>query len=787
LLLALALLAPALPAGAEVLRGEPVTLDVVPRAPLARDRHTTLLAHFNSAADSDADYARAHAEDVGLSSDPAAPGRFGGGVAVTGANGYVMYAGLDNFTPLQGTGEFWARSRAASPIWKDGKSHWLFVAYPERAEFSAAEGMAPYHLGLYKSTDNHLVFHALQRSVARYALGVQLGSTNGWAVRVPVEQLAASEWHHVLFSYDLRPPGRLWLLVDGKGTTAPMGLRPDAPAPSPGYQLMFGGLSGLPGDDVRNAECDLDDLRLQAVTVAGRLPRQSPTGPHGDEGRGRSVTVDEKALLEREDMVRATVDKMLSLQRHGGWHDFYQWPTYEPSEWGSFGRGVNLWFTTNGDMGNLLLRAWRVWGDDRYLDAALDLARMLQETQFPIGGWNYYYAYTRGKFIPRSDHAYIAQQMQSNPIRFLTFLAGLTGDKGARETIRKAADFHLQAQGPGGWWGWEAYPMNSKKGPYGHPALNDAVTPQAMADLFVMYWLLRDPRCVEAIYRGAAWILAAQLGPPTYGWADQYDERNNPVWMRNFEPPAVSMQAVGSVIPALTMLYDITGSDHYLQPLQNCLTWLDSVPEKDRGWLWYDPKTQRPVVAYDNEMLPVDHPKAIQTIIPRLADHYGVKYPWPADRIRAALQARKNGPLYPAYAGWKPRTEVARERPERIPEEFRFARRERQIGSLRDWLAGKPAEELVGSNRDHGKQFDPMRAIRLAAALMDEIERARVALGDLPADRLPRYDPGVWGAWVYAFPKQDLYDLPRPAALSSVRRAASHDTETAARQSRLHP
>ena len=48
--------------------------------------------------------------------------------------------------------------------------------------------------------------------------------------------------------------------------------------------------------------------------------------------------------------------------------------------------------------------------------------------------------------------------------------------------------------------------------------------------------------------------------------------------------------------------------------------------------------------------------------------------------------------------------------------------------------------------------------------ILDDIERARAALGDLPVDGLPRYNPGVWGAWVYAFPTQDLYDLPGLAA-----------------------
>ncbi len=46
---------------------------------------------------------------------------------------------------------------------------------------------------------------------------------------------------------------------------------------------------------------------------------------------------------------------------------------------------------------------------------------------------------------------------------------------------------------------------------------------------------------------------------------------------------------------------------------------------------------------------------------------------------------------------------------------------------------------------------------------MDGIEAARVAFGDLPAEKQPRFSAGVWGAWVYAFPDVDLYNLSRPA------------------------
>ena len=115
------------------------------------------------------------------------------------------------------------------------------------------------------------------------------------------------------------------------------------------------------------------------------------------------------------------------------------------------------------------------------------------------------------------------------------------------------------------------------------------------------------------------------------------------------EPPAVSVQAISSATWGLCLAYDLTGDDRYLEPLRNVLTWMDGVPEDQRGWLWYDPATNVPVVAYYNEMLPVTDPKAIEEIIPRLNAHYGTKYPWQADRIRRRQRARIPVPGLPAW------------------------------------------------------------------------------------------------------------------------------------------
>ena len=180
-----------------------------------------------------------------------------------------------------------------------------------------------------------------------------------------------------------------------------------------------------------------------------------------------------------------------------------------------------------------------------------------------------------------------------------------------------------------------------------------------MHDLFVIWCATGDDKYLQPILQGANWIIAAQAGAPTYGWADQYNEKNEFIWMRNFEPPAVSMQAISSATWGLCLAYDLSGDPKYLEPLRKVLQWMDTVPENLRGWLWYDPATNVPVVAYYNEMLPVTHPKAIAEIIPRLDAHYGTKFPWQAERIREELRRREQGPVYPDWRGWRSRSEFA--------------------------------------------------------------------------------------------------------------------------------
>ena len=208
---------------------------------------------------------------MGVGNQPDAPGRFGGGVAVTGSEGCVMYPGLDNYDPRRGTVEFWAQSRGDVPIWADGKEHWLLVLYPERAGASPRYGMSPTFVTLRKTAENALELRIVNTSAPSYAAAPSLRAGQGPSLAVTADKLAAESWHHVLCSWDLAGTGRMWLLVDGQGVTADLGLPKNHPAPNPGGLIVFGGLWGLPGDGVETSNCNLDDLRIQTCTVEPRL------------------------------------------------------------------------------------------------------------------------------------------------------------------------------------------------------------------------------------------------------------------------------------------------------------------------------------------------------------------------------------------------------------------------------------------------------------------------------------------------------------------------------------
>ncbi len=741
----------------ELLEVEPCRLQAVPAEAPRRDRHTMLLAHFDDEASWNADYARADPTEVGVGQIIPVPGRFGKGAIVTdvterksvySADGVqpdrLMYPGLDNLNFQKGTLEFWAQSSVQESIWSDGKEHWFVVLFPERSRMLARYGMSPHAIVLRKTTDDEFELKLMDERFAMYRSYESLTRTDkGSWLRLPVSKLDAAAWHHILISWDLRGEGRLWLTVDGVGVTASLGRDQDALPPNPGIYLFFGGFWQIP------SECNLDELRVQECTVESRLPGAQPVPDRG---------IDEQRLLREEDLARKALDKILELQFKGGLANRYMWPNYAPGGWEFVGRGIDMWDANSAFAGDVLMRAWLLWGDDRYLDGAIDAADMFCKLQWENGSWAYHHTYSRGEFLPWGE-AYIAQQMQTNQIRFLCLMYRLLGYERYENAVRKFGDWLIAIQHPEGAWGWHAYPEGTTA-PYGNRALNDGVTTQVMSDLHVIWCATGDDKYLQPILKGVEWVIKAQAGPPTYGWADQYDKDFNRIWNRESEPPAISNGAINAAKNGLLLAYDLTGKDEFLDPLRRTLEWMASLPENKRGYLWYDPETGEPVDAQAYKMIPIVDPK-------------GHDKNW-HHRIRDALESRKNGPVYSDWRGDRRRAEFD-DFPtvEDFVESFKSDRYSNVRENFAAWAVGKPGTNLVqtmgGTHGQpayclYGRVFDIGGLIDGCASLLSDSETARVGLGDIEPTAVPRYAHRAGNdTWVYMDPQRNFRRTPLAA------------------------
>ncbi len=101
---------------------ETATLAAVPEAPWARDRHTCLLASFDSDESNDADYARRDARAAGGLHDADIPGHFGRGVRLENGQVPLIYAGASNCE---------VRSPEGRNIWADGRPAVMACVYCE--------------------------------------------------------------------------------------------------------------------------------------------------------------------------------------------------------------------------------------------------------------------------------------------------------------------------------------------------------------------------------------------------------------------------------------------------------------------------------------------------------------------------------------------------------------------------------------------------------------------------------------------------------------------------------
>ncbi|MGI5819893.1 MAG: pectate lyase [Armatimonadota bacterium] len=270
---------------------------------------------------------------------------------------------------------------------------------------------------------------------------------------------------------------------------------------------------------------------------------------------------------------------------------------------------------TGGWIGRALLRAYRITGEESYLEMAEEIGDALATIQTVTGGWP---ARARLSQPPgsgtRSD---LDDNRSQSSVRFFVELVDAGADERHREVMQRGLDFLLEAQYPSG--GWPQYfPIPEDQNNYQrYHTINDATIPDCMRALMAAWHAFGEQDHLDAVIRAADWLLEVRL--PGAAWAQQYYDDfvtgplipNHPAPARWFEPIAITAGETGAVISVLTDVWLETGDDKYIEPFDEVVEWYERSQLEDGRWArFYALHTNRPlyctpdrIITYSDENL----------------------------------------------------------------------------------------------------------------------------------------------------------------------------------------
>ena len=340
-------------------------------------------------------------------------------------------------------------------------------------------------------------------------------------------------------------------------------------------------------------------------------------------------------------------------------------------------------------VGEAFLDACEATGDSLHRDAARAAAQALIEGQLRTGGWYYHIEFDPEK---RQGYGYrdcpqrrkqeqkttLDDDTTQAAVRFLMRMDKTLQFNDAK--VHEAAMFALKAllaaQFPNGGWyvWWEKYPEPRSAQEY--PVLNASypeswsrtwtrdsaysgcyvINDNLMADMIAVMFEAGDVyggrQYLESAEKAGGFLLKAQMPDPQPAWAQQYDRQMQPVWGRQFEPPAVTALESQGVIEALMLLYRRTGDDKYLAPIPRAIKYLrGSQLANGRLARFYELKTNKPLYFYQTGKA---HHLTYSS--DNLAEHYSFIVDSRLDALEAECQRLRKlghaelGPTGPAKA-----------------------------------------------------------------------------------------------------------------------------------------
>jgi len=303
----------------------------------------------------------------------------------------------------------------------------------------------------------------------------------------------------------------------------------------------------------------------------------------------------------RDAMARAT-GFFTSISTNGGWVGIYSKDlaerygesTYEKA------RSNEIWVQPPGTptVGKVLLRAYRVTGEKRYLAAARGAGRALVWGQRAVGGWDHRVDVSRltadaAEPDRCKGRCTMDDDITQGAIDFLMDLDRTLDEPWLDGGVRLGLAFMLKSQFPnGGWPQW--YPLRG--GYHDYYTFNDNTINDCIRVLLDAHRQYGRAEYLNGATRGGGFIIASQLDEPQAGWAQQYCHDMKPAWARAFEPPGVCSAASARNIRTLVDLAVYTQDATYLEPIPAALAWLERSTLKEGTWArLYEIGTNKPI------------------------------------------------------------------------------------------------------------------------------------------------------------------------------------------------
>lgn len=485
--------------------------------------------------------------------------------------------------------------------WADTEESWLAFLAPLVGEVGFSTDETGTGLAIVKDATGHLVLaiHQFERAAisADYRDAAGLVPATETPIAIDVSSFADDDWIQIRLAWE-KSSGRVSLgaeAIQVPGDT----IFGDAPWRS----LAFGTPPSLRDLDLAlgfDGQIDsivvddryAPDLHCEPAVLPAELPASATPAPATAAQPTFFAGDTELELVEEQ--ARQHLARVLEMQAFGGWRYRVAYPSFMPF----LSQNVVIPFSDRyvngakaGNSAGIALRvlaAYEVLGEPAYLAAARECADRLitfQHDDPTFAGALPYGALMNpltGELaeIFRRDIMPIEDHVQTHPIALFWRLFDLTGDV----TYRDAADLSLasllSAQNPNGSWSHHVNVSDGFGETFGNERqggeLTDFTTTETMT---IMLWAYRrsgDSQYLVAYLAAAEWLVDAAIRNEFIaGWAGQYDDQDNPVDARPFEPPGISLNE-GMTGPPLALLeaYRMTGHVPFLAPVFAWRNWM---------------------------------------------------------------------------------------------------------------------------------------------------------------------------------------------------------------------